>query len=154
VSTVSTQAAAGDALPRPLREPNGAPIVSTRSLRALRAIAEALFSTDAGPPPAERLDWLLLDIEDFLARAGPRTRLVFGLAVLAVSVLAPLGVMRFVPLRRLSLKDRVHALRRLENSRVAAPLFAVKALLSIIYYEHPEAARAIGFDGACLGQPP
>jgi hypothetical protein len=148
------QTATGGNLPQPLREPNGTSMVSARSLRALHAVAEALFATSAGPPPAERLEWLMLEIEDFLARAGPRTRLVLGLAVFAVSVLAPLGVLRFKALRRLPLGQRVHALRRLENSRLSAPLFAVKALLSLIYYEHPDAQRGVGFDGACLGQAP
>ncbi len=128
--------------------------MSARTLGTLRAVAEALFSTASGPPGAERIDWLLLEIEDFLARAGPRTRLVLGLAVFAVNVLAPLSVLRLAPLRRLPLAERVHALRSLENSRLAAPLFAVKALLSLIYYEHPDAAREVGFDGECMGQAP
>ncbi len=138
-------------LPEALREPGGAPIVSARTLGTLRAVAEALFATAAGPPSAARIDWLLTEIEDFLARAGPRTRFVLGVAVFAVNLLAPLSVLRFTSLRRLSLAERVHALRNLENSRLAAPLFAVKALLSLIYYEHPDAAREVGFDGACMG---
>jgi hypothetical protein len=146
-----TPAATG--VPKPLREPDGAPIVSSRTLVRLRAVAEALFATASGPPSSERIDWLLLEIEDFLARAGGRTRLVLGLAVLAVNLLAPLSVFRFASLRRLPLIQRIHALRNLENSRLAAPLFAVKALLSLIYYEHPDAAREVGFDGACMGQP-
>ena len=129
-------------------------MVSAGTLVTLRAVAEALFATSAGPPSAERIDWLLLEIEDFLARAGPRTRFVLGLAVFAVNLLAPLLVLRFISLRRLPLAQRVHALRNLENSPLAAPLFAVKALLSLIYYEHPEAAREVGFDGACLGPAP
>jgi hypothetical protein len=129
-------------------------MVSAGTLVTLRAVAEALFATTAGPPSAERIDWLLLEIEDFLARAGPRTRFVLGLAVFAVNLLAPLLVLRFTSLRRLPLAQRVHALRNLENSPLAAPLFAVKALLSLIYYEHPEAAREVGFDGACLGNAP
>jgi hypothetical protein len=129
-------------------------MVSAGTLVTLRAVAEALFATSAGPPSAERIDWLLLEIEDFLARAGPRTRFVLGLAVFAVNLLAPLLVLRFISLRRLPLAHRVHALRNLENSPLAAPLFAVKALLYLIYYEHPEAAREVGFDGACLGPAP
>jgi hypothetical protein len=151
VTSVPIRAAAS---PVPLREPGGAPIVSARTLGTLRAVAEALFSTESGPPSPARIDWLLLEIEDFLARAGPRTRLVLGLAVLAVNVLAPLCVLRLISLRRMPLAQRVHALRRLENSRLSAPLFAVKALLSLIYYEHPEAAREVGFDGECMGQAP
>jgi hypothetical protein len=150
---VPTDATAAEMLQQPLREPSGAPIVAARMLGSLRAIAEALFATAHAPAAPERIDWLLLELEDFLARAGARTRLVLRLAVLAVSLLAPLGVLRFTPLRRLPLPDRIHALRRLENGPLAAPLFAVKALLSLLYYEHPEAAREIGFDGECQGPP-
>jgi len=53
-------------------------------------------------------------------------------------------------LRALPLGDRSHALEKMESSRFALPLLAVKAMLCIIYYEHPDAAREIGFDGACL----
>lgn len=119
-------------------------------LRALGAIAEALFATASGPPPRDRIGWLLEECEDFLSRAGARSRLLVGLGVLAVSLLAPLMVLRFPPLRRLSHRERVRALRKLEASPAASPLFAIKALLSLVYYEHPDAAREIGFDGECL----
>jgi hypothetical protein len=132
------------------RNGRGSSVVGPRMLGALGAVAEALFATDTGPPPRDRIDWLTAECEDFLSRAGSRSRLLVRLAVLAVSVLAPLLVLRFRPLRRLPLGERVRALRVLEASPVAGPLFAVKALLSLIYYEHPDAAREIGFDGECL----
>jgi len=135
----------------PLRDVGGRSYLSQRTLRALHAIAEAMFSTDAGPPPAERLAWLLAEAEDFLARAGARTRFVVGLMVLVVSLAAPILSLRAPPLARLPLAERVRVLRRLEDSGLSGPLFAVKALLSILYYEHPDAAREVGFDGACLG---
>jgi len=119
-------------------------------LRTLGAIAEALFATESGPPPHDRIGWLLAECEDFLSRAGARSRLLVRLAVFAVSVLAPLSVLRFRPLGRLPQRERVHALRVLERSPAAGPLFAIKALLSMLYYEHPDAAREIGFDGECL----
>ena len=40
-----------------------------RALRApARAFAEALFTTNEGPPPAERLDWLMDDLDDYYER--------------------------------------------------------------------------------------
>lgn len=36
----------------------------------LRTFAEALFSTEAGPPPAARMDWLMKETKDYLQRAG------------------------------------------------------------------------------------
>jgi hypothetical protein len=121
-----------------------------RMLRAARALAEAIFSTEAGPPPPERLDWLVRELDDFLARVGSRTRLVLWLSVFAVSWLAPLLSFRLLPLRALPLPKRIDALERLERSHAAMALLATKAILSILYYEHPDAAREVGFDGACL----
>jgi hypothetical protein len=127
----------GEAQDRPrsaaLRDRRGSPVVSGRMLRALGAIAETLFATAAGPLPGDRLAWLLAECEDFLGRAGARSRRLVGLAVLAVSVLAPLLLMRIPPLRRLPHRERVRALIALEASAVAGPLFAVKALLSMLY---------------------
>jgi hypothetical protein len=135
----------------PLRHESGRPIVSARLVGALVAVGEAVFSTSAGAPPPERLRWLGAELEDFLARAGTRTRWLLRLAVLAVSLLAPLSAGRMPPLRRLSLRERARALTLLERSRLGAPVLAVKALLCVLYYEHPDAANEIGFDGVCLG---
>lgn len=134
----------------PLRKADGSSVVSTRCIAALRAIAEAIFATETGPPPADRLAWLCVEVEDFLARAGSNTRLVVRLAVFAVSVLAPLLLLRFATLKRLPPSERVRALTRLENSRFSSPVLAVKALLCMLYYEHPDAACEVGFDGQCL----
>ncbi|MBI3202274.1 MAG: hypothetical protein HYZ29_12080 [Myxococcales bacterium] len=142
------EAAEPDALV-PLRREGGAPIVSPRLIARVRVVAEALFSTGEGPPPAARLDWLCLEAEDFLARAGARSRFVVGLALFVVGLLAPLMLWRLSPLGRLSVRDRARALQRLED-RFGAPVLAVKAMLCILYYEHPDAAREVGFDGACL----
>jgi hypothetical protein len=133
----------------PLRDENGGPIVSPRTVARVRVVAEALFLGKAGPPPAERLDWLALEVEDFLARSGAQSRLVFGLALLVISLLAPLFSLRFVPLGRMQPAERARVLGHLEH-KFGAPVLAVKALLSVIYYEHPDAARSVGFDGECL----
>ena len=69
--------------------------------------------------------------------------------VLLVSRLAPLFIGRVVTLGALSLPDRIRALTRLEE-RFGEPLLAVKAMLCLVYYEHPDAAREVGFDGQCL----
>lgn len=125
---------------------------SKRMLLAARALAEALFATDAGPPPEERLEWLTRELDDFLARSGSRSRLLLRLSLLCVSVIAPFMIFRVGPLRALALDRRTEALERFERSRLALPLLAVKAILCVLYYEHPDAAREIGFDGACMLQ--
>jgi hypothetical protein len=134
----------------PLRDEDGRSIVSRALIRRSRVIAEAVFATEGGPPPPERLDWLALDLEDYFARSGVLTRFIFGLAVLGVWVLAPLVVLRLTSLARMPLGERTFALTSLESGRFAGPLLAVKALLCVIYYEHPDAAEAIGFDGLSL----
>ena len=121
-----------------------------RMMLAIAAVAQAIFAKSNGPPPQERVDWLVSELDDFLARSGAKARWLFRLSLLAVSVLAPLFLFRFVPLRALPLEERSHALDKMESSRFALPLLAVKAMLCIIYYEHPDAAREIGFDGICL----
>lgn len=134
----------------PLRNENGSPIVRAGFVRGLRTVAEAVFATASGPPPAERLDWLALELEDFLARAGSQTRLTLRLALFALSILAPLMVLRFTSLSRLPVGERARAIGRLEHSSLGSPVLAVKALLCVLYYEHPDASEEIGFDGQCL----
>jgi hypothetical protein len=134
----------------PLRDEGGLPIVPPKMVRTLRVVAEAIFVTDAGPPPKERLDWLADECEDFLARSGARTLWVLRLALFALGVLAPLAILRFTSLAKLPLSERTRALGRLEDGPLGAPVVAIKAFLCVIYYEHPDAARQIGFDGQCL----
>jgi hypothetical protein len=124
--------------------------LSPRGLATTRAIAEAIFATEGGPPPGERLDWVIAELDDLLARAGAKSRLVFQLSLIAVSILAPLLAFTFASLRTMPLERRTHALEKLERNRLGLSLLAVKALLCIVYYEHPDAAREIGFQGECL----
>jgi hypothetical protein len=122
----------------------------SRTASAASSLAEALFATDAGPPPAERMAWLARDLDDFLSHAGTRAGVVFRLALFAVSIMAPWFAGKLGPLGRLAVPDRILALSRLEQSPLGLSLFAVKAILCILYYEHPDAATEIGFDGTCL----
>ena len=135
---------------QPLRHDSGRRIVSERLVASLSAVAEAVFTTETGPPDPERMQWLARELEDFLARSGARTRFLLGLASFAVAIAAPLFAGRLPPLRRLPLRERARALALMEDSRFGAPVLAVKALLCVLYYEHPAAAESVGFDGACL----
>jgi len=94
------------------------------------------------------MEWMGRETEDFLARCGGQSRFFFSLMVWLVSLAAPLLSGRFALLGSLHLEDRVLALENLER-RFAEPLLAVKAILCLIYYEHPEAGREVGFDGEC-----
>jgi hypothetical protein len=119
------------------RAPSGA------TLRVARAIAEAVFARDGHAPPEERLSWLDAELEDFLARAGAQSRLMLTFSLWLVAVAAPLSFRRWARLEALPLGDRVQALAALERA-LPEPLLAVKALLCLIYYEHPDAAREVG----------
>ncbi|MEZ4265752.1 MAG: hypothetical protein R3F39_05185 [Myxococcota bacterium] len=127
-----------------------APPVTRAWLKQAASVAEVIFESDEGPPPPERIRWLCAQLDDFMARAGSRSRLVFRLALFVIGWLAPWLALRPLPFRFLSHDRRILALERLELSPLAPAMFAVKALLCILYYEHPDAAREIGFDGQCL----
>ena len=126
-------------LPRPLRP-------------AARAFAEALFSTHDGPPPAERLDWLMEELDDYLARSGSRAQLVFQSGVTGLLTLAPLAIGKLPPLTRLSVTDRVHAIEKVEQSPAGLSVLAAKTMLCFLWYEHPEVRRSVGVDDGCLVQ--
>ena len=130
-----------------------APGLSARSLRAARHLAEALFATEDGPPPAARLDWLERDLGDFFGHVSWRARLLFRACVFTVSVFAPLLVLRVPTLGRLAVEDRVRAVHALERTPLSLPLLAAKAILCLVYFEHPDAAEEIGWDQECMGPP-
>ena len=119
-------------------------------LKSLYKVAEALFCAPEGPPPPARLRWLCAEVDDFTARVGSRSRKVFRLSLFLVVWIAPLLLLRPLPARFGSVERRVTLLGRIERSALCFPLLAVKAILCIIYYEHPDSAREISFDGRCL----
>jgi hypothetical protein len=128
------------------------------SKRAVHAVIEAVFARagangDVTPPPEARVAWVTAEIDDFLARASSRSYAIVTLSLVVVSIVAPLLSRRFTSLASLTPSERVHALERFERSRFAPALLAVKALLAVHYYEHPDAAREVGYDGACMITP-
>ena len=103
-------------------------------------IAEALFADD-GEANAARLDWLIRDLDDFLNRAGARPRLVFALCVAVLSLFAPLWIGRFTTLSDLPLAERSRALHKAEGGLLGPPALAAKAILCILWFEHPDVDR-------------
>lgn len=120
-------------------------LVYPRVGEQIRIIAEALFSDEHGPPPADRINWLVAAMDDFMEHAGPGRR-GFQIAVRAVHLLAPLVAGRPRSLAKMSVAERVSALSKLEASPLGAPLTGAKLLICTVYYEHPEAAASIGCD--------
>jgi hypothetical protein len=150
VSTARREDAAAE--PRPRQRTKG---LGTRSERALRAVIEAVFARRGEgdaliAPPKARVSWVYQEFDDFLARASLRSYAIVLGSIWLVSLMAPVLLRRFSSLSALSLSERVRGLEAVEASGFAPALLAVKALLSLHYYEHPDAAREVGFDGACL----
>lgn len=112
-------------------------------------VAEALFAAHDGPPPAERLAWTLEDHADFMRRSGSRFRWLFRAALLAIVWLSPFFLRR-PPLVWQPLVRRIDSLNRIEATPLRLALLLVKASLCVIYFEHPDAEREIGFDGKCM----
>jgi hypothetical protein len=132
------------ALPGPLAERRPSGRLPRFALNAMLHVAEALFSVRNAPPPPERMAWLAAELDDFMARAGGAGRLQFAVASGLVTLLAPLRVGRLPGLGRLALRDRVYALERFEETLAAPLLIALRAILCLLYYEHPDAAREVG----------
>ena len=116
------------------------------------ALAEALFATTEGPPTAERLAAMADDLDDFVRRAGDRARRSLVLCLLAVAWMVPLFLRRLGGFTALPLAERTEGIARMEASPLGVPFFGAKAILCVIWYEHPEAARHAGYDGVCLTQ--
>lgn len=118
----------------------------------MRAVAEALFHRDVGPPPGDRLDWLCDDYEDFVEQAGPRTELILRGALFVATWVAPVTIGKRPPLLRLDIATRCRALETLENTRAGLPMLALKAILCTMFYEHPDSRAEIGLDTDCFGE--
>jgi hypothetical protein len=121
--------------------------------RGIWVIAEALFSRESGPPPAERLGWLCAEVKDVLAHAGARSRRTFVLALVFVTLFAPIFSGRLAFLWNVPVGERGKILERFERGGIAqvAAILALKAILCILYYEHPDVADEIGFENRCKG---
>ena len=122
--------------------PSGAP--GRRTVDTMMAIAEAAFSSEAGAPSADRIEWLRREYVDLMSRASPRGRFYFGAGALVVAIAAPLMIGKLRSFRRLALRDRVAALRRFEAHPLGAILIALRAILCLLWYEHPDVVREIG----------
>lgn len=113
------------------------------------AIAEALFMTDV-PADRARVAWAVADFCDFSARAQGRGRLVFVLSVWVLTWLAPLFVFKLGPLETLDLDERAQALDRIERSPLGFAALGPKAILCMIWFEHPDTRKETRTEITCL----
>jgi len=130
------------------------PRVGAGPMRWARAIAEAVFSPGDGPLDPERATWLQNDLDDFLAHAGTGARRIFRLCAFAITFVGPLFAGKFTPLYSLPVPERLRVLERVEKSVMAPALLAIKAMLCIVYFEHPDAVRDIGGPFGCKHEAP
>lgn len=129
--------------------------LSSAARLEVRAFAEAFFSRDGTAPPAARLDWFVADLADLLGHAGGRARFVIRACLSTITWLVPPLLMgRLARFGSLSVPERIEALERTERSPAALALFALRAITSLVYYEHPDASREIGWDQGCMGRTP
>ena len=112
------------------------------------AVCEALFATHEGPPPRDRLHWVWTHIHDFSVQVGGLGVFAFRLSLFFLTWVAPLFVFSLPPLRRLPVAKRIVALERFERSPLGMLFYALKAMLCMMYFEHPDAAKEVRFDGS------
>lgn len=124
--------------------------LSDGSLRAARAVAEALFSDEQGAPDPGRVDWVVDDFGRFFAAGPPRARSVMRLCLFALTWVAPFFAGRpGTPLASLSREERMHALDRMEASLFGPAALAPKAILCMLWLEHPDTQRETGTEPTC-----
>jgi len=118
----------------------------------VRAVAEALFTDPERPESmsSERLDWVVAEADDFAGHASKQLGTGLLLALLLLEWLPLLVVGRFSRASSLSVGDRIGYIAKLEGH--AIPIFALlvvawKTMLTFVWFEHPENASALGYDG-------
>ncbi len=127
------------------------PSKTSRSLkgwkRNLAALADVMFADDSGAPPSARIDWTVRQVAEFCRRVGGKAVFIFRLALWAISWVGPLMFFSLPPLRRHTFERRAEIMHRFERSPFGLALFAVKAFLCMHYFEHPDVAEEVHFDG-------
>jgi hypothetical protein len=121
--------------------------------RVLRSLAEAFFTDPDDPADRgadQRFAWLVDDVDDFISQASPALRLGTRAALVLVELLPVFFIGRFARCSSLGLEEREHYLATVEASavpRVGLLVVMFKTLMTILYFEHPEAAPHLGYDG-------
>lgn len=109
-----------------------------------------MFATPDGPPVEARLAEAARQLVVILGDADAGARLLFRLSLFGVVWLAPLLILRPPTFSRLAHADRLRALHRFERSPFGLSLFALKAMLCIVWFEQPATLAHAGVTDACL----
>lgn len=121
--------------------------------RVLLGLAESFF-TDPNDPAdrgaAQRFLWLVDDVDDFISQASPSLRWGTRIAAFLVELAPLFFIGRLSRCSSLALEERERYLAAVEAStvpRVALLVVMFKTVMTVLYYEHPEAAPHLGYDG-------
>lgn len=115
-----------------------------------RAVMEGLFASDAGAPDPARVEAVLDDFLDFLARSPSRGRAIMVLSLFFLAWLAPLFVGRLPTLDGLDPDLRAEALDRVERGLFGPAALAPKAILCLLWFEHPDTRAETRTEVTCL----
>lgn len=127
--------------------------LSARQLVIFRAVAATIVAEPGAPVPPERLDFAVSELRLYASSMGGQTRLAFGLALLVVQ-LAPLFLIgRLSLFTNLPAPGRLSCLERLEAGPLGLLLVLLKTMVCLLYYEHPDALAATGYDAVGLLAP-
>ncbi len=125
--------------------------LSARTRARAAALAEALFTPEASAADAARIAWLVDELDDLCAHGGDQPRRVLVASLAAIDAAPPVVLGRLASFRALSIPDRVRLLERLERTGLGLALLGAKAMLSIVWHEHPESEHEIGVRRSRLG---
>lgn len=116
---------------------------------AARALCQCIFDRGHGIPP-DRMSFALVDVDDFTRRAGPKTRFAFLASLLLLQWIWPLAFGFFGRFSALPISRRLDLLEKIEATALAPMLVLPKAMLCLVFFEHPDALKEIGYDGRPL----
>ena len=121
--------------------------------RAIRGAAEAFFTDPEEPADRgadARMAWLVEDADDMVSHGSTQLQTGLRIAIVVLELLPIFVVGRLALASSLTLDERVHFLRKIETGPItflALLVVAWKTLLTVLYFEHPEAAPRMGYDG-------
>jgi hypothetical protein len=127
--------------------------------RAIRGAAEAFFTDPdapadlpdlAGGGADARMEWLVADADDMVSHGSAQLQTGLRIAITVLELLPIFVIGRLSLASNLSLEERVRFLRKVETGPLtflALLVVAWKTLLTVLYFEHPEAAPLLGYDG-------
>jgi hypothetical protein len=115
----------------------------------VRALAEAMYSP-TGEVPDARLDAFVDEVDGFISPASKTLRFALKL-MLDVMRLIPIFVVgTLATFDGLDRPTRIKMLEKMDGHRInlfSMILAAYKTLMTIVFYEHPDELRRIGYPG-------